>query len=73
VSATRHVRATDGPLALMGSHPLSRARWLRHVHLVADGLRQQGLGLPVIVGAEKGGQFAEQGMRSTTPDRGRTS
>ncbi len=31
------------------------------MQLVADGLRERGLGLPVIVGAEKRGQFAEQG------------
>jgi len=40
------------------------------VQLVADGLRERVLGLPVIVGAEKGGQFAEQGCDPRLRPRG---
>lgn len=56
------VYITDGPLALMGEVAPIKRPLLRHLQVVAERLRGQGLGLPVIVGAEKGGQFAEHGQ-----------
>jgi hypothetical protein len=55
------VYITDGPLALMGEVAPIKRPLLRHLQRVAADLRRQGLGLPVIVGAEKGGQFVEHG------------
>jgi hypothetical protein len=56
------VDITDGPLALMGEVAPIKRPLLRHLQVIAEDLRRQGLGLPVIVGAEKGGHFAEHGQ-----------
>jgi hypothetical protein len=55
------VYITDGPLSLNGEVAPIKRPLLRHLQRVADDLRSNGLGLPVIVGAEKSGQFAEHG------------
>ncbi len=61
---------TDGPLALFGEVAPIKRQLLRRLQRLADGLRAQGLGLPVIVGAEKGGMFAEHGaaIRDYVPE-----
>jgi hypothetical protein len=61
---------TDGPLALMFEVAPIKRPLLRRMQKIAADLRNQGLGLPVIIGAEKGGQFAEHGhaIRDYVPE-----
>jgi hypothetical protein len=50
---------TDGPLALFGEVAKLKTGLLRRIQTVASELRAEGLRLPVIVGIEKTGVFAE--------------
>jgi hypothetical protein len=69
---------TDGPLALFGEVAPIKRPLLRRLQRVAADQRDHGFGLPVIVGIEKGGMFAEhadairenipEGMLMTLPD-----
>jgi hypothetical protein len=61
---------TDGPLALFGEVAPIKRPLLRRMQRLAEQLRDQELGLPVIVGAEKGGMFAEHGnaIRDYVPE-----
>ena len=69
---------TDGPLALFGEVAPIKRPLLRRLQRVAADQRDHGYGLPVIVGIEKGGMFAEhadairehipEGMLMTLPD-----
>jgi hypothetical protein len=61
---------TDGPLALFGEVAPIKRPLLRRMQRLAEQLRAEGLGLPIIVGAEKGGMFAEHGnaIRDHVPE-----
>jgi hypothetical protein len=69
---------TDGPLALFGEVAPIKRPLLRRLQCVAAEQRAHAFGLPVIVGIEKGGMFAEhaeairehipEGMLMTLPD-----
>ena len=61
---------TDGPLALMGEVAPIKRPMLRRLQRIAADLREQGMGLPVVLGAEKSGRFVEHGhaIREYVPE-----
>lgn len=61
---------TDGPLALFGEVAPIKRPLLRRFQRLAAALRADSLGLPVIVGLEKSGMFAEhaQAIREHVPE-----
>lgn len=63
---SRMTFVTDGPLALFGEVAPIKRPLLRRLQRIAAQLRADGLGLPVILGAEKSGMFVEhaQAIRS---------
>ena len=62
---------TDGPLALFGEVAPIKRPLLRRLQRLASEQRARSFGLPIVVGIEKGGMFAEHGsaIRQHIPER----